>query len=299
MMEILPQLLVFALISASIYALIAAGLTLTFGTLEFINFAHGEMAMAGAYLFFTFYVLMGFSIPVSLAFTAICCTIIGLIIEKTTFRPVRDKQPFIPLVLSIGVTIIFQSVATILYGGGSQTYYNASEVSTSYKLLNGSVVITKAQVLIILVSATLFLATHLFLKHSRTGKAIRAVSDHKEIAAIMGINVNKTIATVFALGTMLAGVGGVLIAFDQNLFPLMGMMLSIKAFAVVVIAGVGHFHGVLLGALIIGLSETLIIGLTPISASYKDLIVFVIFIIILLFKPYGLFGGKKEEAESR
>jgi branched-chain amino acid transport system permease protein len=299
MLDILPQLLVFSLLSASIYALISAGLTLTFGTLEFINFAHGEMAMAGAYSFFSFYVLMGLSIPLSLILTAIVMLAIGLIIERSTFRPVRDKQPFIPLVLSIGVSIIFQSAATMIYGGGSQTYYKASQVSTSYKFLDGSLIITQAQVLIILTAVVLLLSTYLFLKYSRTGKSIRAVSDDREIAAIMGIDVNKTISILFGLATMLAGIGGVLVAFDQNLFPLMGLMLSIKAFAVVVIAGVGHFKGVIWGALIIGLSENLITGLTPISSSYKDLIVFVIFITILLFKPYGLFGGKKEEAESR
>ena len=299
MLDLLPQLLVFSLISASIYALVSAGLTLTFGALEFINFAHGEMAMAGAYIFFWLNIILGIQLPIALALTALAALGIGLILERTTFRPVRDKQAFIPLVLSIGVAIIFQSLATIFFGGGSQTYFSASEVSQSFKFLDGNLSITTSQIMIILTAAVLLTGTHLFLKHSRTGKAIRAVSDNKEIAAIMGINVNRTIAILFGLATMLAGVGGVLIAYDQNLFPLMGMLLSIKAFAVVIIGGVGYFQGVIWGALIIGLTENLITGLTPISSSYKELIVFALFITVLLFKPYGLFGGKKEEVESR
>ncbi len=299
MLELIPQLLVYSLISASVYALVSAGLTLTFSTLEFINFAHGDMAMAGAYTFFWLHILMGLPVTISLGLAILIMGAIGLLIEKTTFRPVRNKQAFIPLVLSIGVSIIFQSLAIIFFGGGSQTYYQASQVSESYKLFNEIITITEAQITIILTAAALLAGTWAFLKYSRTGRAIRAVSDSKEVAAIMGINVNRTIATVFALATILAGVGGILVAYDQNLFPMMGMLLSVKAFAVVIIGGVGYFQGVIWGALIIGLLENMVVGLTPISASYKELIVFVVFIAVLLYKPYGLFGGRKEEAESR
>lgn len=297
-MDILPQIIVISLISASIYMLIAAGLTLTFGALEFINFAHGDTAMLGGYAFFTLYITLGLPLLLSLALSALLIGILGILIERFTFRPVRDKQDFIPLILSIGISIIIQSLVLMLYGGGSKSYSNG-ELPTIYSYLDGKVTITLTQIMIIVTSITLVTILHFWLKKSKTGKAIRAVSDNKEIAAIMGIDVNKTIVIIFSISSALAAVAGTLIAFDQNLNPRMGLMLSIKAFAAIVLGGVGKFHGAILGAIIIAFSENLIVGLTDISTSYKETIVFTIFIAILLIKPYGLFGGSKQEVESR
>jgi len=298
-MEILPQIIVFAIIASAIYALLATGLTLTFSTLDFINFAHGDMAMLGAFFFFSLYVTQGLPLVVALILVIAIAAILGLAIERTTFRPVRDKKSFIPLVLSIGVAILAQSLITMFYGGGSQSYYKGGGSATVYNLFDGRITITLGQVMIIVSAVVLLSGLYLFLKHTRTGKAIRAVSDNKEIAAIMGIDVNRTIMILFAIATTLAAVAGILVAFDQNLYPYMGLSLSIKVFAAIILGGVGKFRGAIVGAIIIGFSENLIVGLTSIKSSYKELIVFTIFIFILMYKPYGIFGGQKEEVESR
>ncbi len=298
-MEILPQIIVFAIIASAIYALLATGLTLTFSTLEFINFAHGDMAMLGAFFFFSLYVSHGLPLTIALLLTIIIAALLGIVIERTTFRPVRDKMAFIPLVLSIGVAILAQSLITMFYGGGSQSYYKGGGSATVYNLFDGKIIITLGQIMIVVTAIVLLTGLYIFLKKTRTGKAIRAVSDNKEVAAIMGIDVNRTIMILFAIATTLAAVAGVLVAFDQNLYPYMGLMLSIKVFAAIVIGGVGKFRGAILGAIIIGFSENLIVGLTSIKSSYKELIVFTILIFVLMYKPYGIFGGQKEEIESR
>ncbi len=298
-MDILLQILIIATISSAIYVLISIGLTLTFGVLEFINFAHGEMAMIGAYTFFTSYIQFQIPLVISLIITALTVAALGILIERLTFRPVRDKQEFIPLVLAIGVSIILQSAAIMIYGAGSKNYAVDGALPTIYTFFDGKASITLPQVLIIATAIILTTALWAFLKYSKTGKAIRAVSDNKEVAAIMGINVDKTITTLFAIAAGLAAVAGVLVAFDQNLHPRMGILISIKAFAAIVLGGVGKFHGAIIGAIIIAFTENLVVGLTGISASYKELIVFTLFIFIILVKPYGIFGGRKEEMESR
>lgn len=298
-MEILPQILVISVIASAIYALIAAGLTLTFGTLEFINFAHGEIAMAGAFVFLYFFSDLGLGIFPALIVTTLIIALLGMLIERTTFRPVRDKQEFIPLVLSIGISIIISAAVIFKFGGGSHTYDKANQIPTVYKLWDEAVTISQTQIMIVLSSIVLIALLFAFLKYSKTGKAIRAVSDDKQVAAILGINVNRTIVTLFTIASGLAAIAGVLIAFDQNLNPRMGLQLSIKAFAAIILGGVGKLHGAILGAIIIGFSENMIVGLTNIPSSYKSTIVFTIFIIVLIFKPYGIFGGNKEEVESR
>ncbi|MBL4693896.1 branched-chain amino acid ABC transporter permease [Candidatus Gracilibacteria bacterium] len=298
-MEILPQILVISIIASAIYALIAAGLTLTFGTLEFINFAHGEIAMAGAFVFLYFFSDFGLGIFPALIVTTLIIAALGMFIERTTFRPVRDKQEFIPLVLSIGISILISAAVMLKFGGGSHTYAVANEMPTVYRIWNEAVIISQTQIVIILSSVVLISALFAFLKYSKTGKAIRAVSDNKQVAAILGINVNRTIVILFTIASGLAAIAGILIAFDQNLNPRMGLQLSIKAFAAIILGGVGKLHGAILGAIIIGFSENMIVGLTNIPSSYKSTIVFTIFIIVLIFKPYGIFGGNKEEVESR
>ncbi len=298
-MELILQIFIFALVASAIYALISAGLTLTFGTLEFINFAHGDMAMLGAFSFYTSYISFGLPIWLSVIIATITIAILGILIEKTTFKPVRDKQEFIPLVLSIGVSIILQSAVIMIYGATSKNYSKPETTSTVYRFLDESVFISQAQIAIIISSIVLIALLYLFLKKSKTGKAIRAVSDNKQVAAIMGINVGRTITILFAIASGLAAIAGILIAFDQNLDSRMGLNLSIKAFAAIIMGGVGKLHGAILGAIIIAFSENFIIGLTDIPPSYKEAIVFIIFIGVLLIRPYGIFGGSKEEVESR
>ena len=297
-MEILPQLLIFAVITSAIYMLVAAGLTLTFGVLEFINFAHGDVAMLGSYVFFWLYILMDLGIVPAFILTALLIAIFGILMERTTFKPVRDRQEFIPLVLSVGVAIFLQAAVIFTFGADSKNY-SKGESSQVFQLFDGRASITMSQIAIILSSIIILTILGTWLKKSKTGKAIRAVSDDKSVAAIVGINVDRTITILFAIGSMLAGIAGLLLAFDQNLNPKMGLMLSVKGFAALIIGGVGNFGGAILGAIIIGFSEVLITGLTPIPSGYRDSITFVLLVIVLLWRPYGILNPSKEQAESR
>lgn len=252
--------------------------------------------MTGAFLFFALYSGLHWPLFLSFALTLFGITFLGIFIEKTTFRPVRDKQEFIPLILSIGVSIILVSTVTMIFGGGSQTYIEAAP--TIFHLMQDSV-ITLPQVLIIITSCIVIAGLFLFLRMTKIGKAIRAVSDNKMVASILGIDVNKTIMMTFALASFLAALGGILVAFDQNLSPRMGLALSIKVFAAITLGGVGNLFGAVIGAFIIGFTENFLIAYTSVPGSFKEAFVFMILIFVLLFRPYGLFGGKKEEMESR
>lgn len=285
----------FSLLASAIYALIAIGLSLIFGILEFINFAQGDFAMVGAYLFFGFTVQAGLPWWVALLLVIILSVLMGLIIERLTFKPVRKSPPFIPLVISIGVAALLQSLIILQFGAGVKSYRVEGSQPEIYKLFDGALTVTSSQITLIFVTAGLLLALYLFLKYSKTGTAIRAVADNQEVASILGVNINKTIGIIFAVGTALAAIAGLLIANEQNLSVTMGISLGVKAFAAVVLGGVGSLPGAIVGAFIIGFSENLLVGLTPIPASYKDAIVFGLLILALFVYPNGIFGAKAEE----
>lgn len=295
MLEILPQILFFGLVTTAIYALIATGLTLIFGIMEFIYFAHGEMAMVGGYMFFWFFIMLEWPFIPSFLGAILIITVLGIIIEKLLFKPIRHYQAFIPLIMSIGVLIVLQSIIMMIFGTGTQSYNKEGLASGSFSLLDGKLIVTQNQITIIIVTIVLLTFVFIFLKRTKLGKSIRAVADNKDVASILGIKVNKVMTIVFALGSLLAGIAGILIAFEQNLTPTMGQFLSIAAFTAIILGGVGSLKGAILGAVIIGFSQNLIIGLTPVSGSYKFIIMFTILIIILLFRPYGIYGAKKEE----
>lgn len=303
-MELFLQILVFSVIASSVYTLISIGLTLTFSTLEFINFAHGEMATVGAFLFYSTFVVYDLPVILALMITLGACALIGMIIERFTFRPLKDRQEFLPLVLSIGVSILIKAIIILIYGGGTQTYFKENSENVMSQAVhvfgnNLQVTATVGQIVIFFVTIFLVGATYFFLQKTKTGKAIRAVADDKQVAAVMGVNVDRTLTIVFALGTLLAGIAGILIGFDKNLTPNMGLMLSVFAFASIILGGVGKFKGAIVGAIIIGFLENLGVHLLGIGSNYKELLIFTVFILILIFRPYGIFGGKKEEVESR
>jgi branched-chain amino acid transport system permease protein len=297
-LEILPQTIIFAIIASSVYALLASGLTLTFGTLQFINMSHAEMATIGAFLFFTYH--LGFQIPLILAviLAAITTAIIALLIEKKTFKPVRDRHDYIPFIISIGVGMIAKQIITLFYGTQKISLFSESSISKSHQITE-NISITNVQILTIASAVISIVLVTLFLKKTRTGKAIRAVADNKEVAAIMGINVNKHISIIFAIGAALAAIAGIMIGFEQNIFPEMNNLVIVKAFAAIVVGGLGSYKGAVIGAMIIGFTENILVGLTPIPNTYKEMVVFAIIITMLLIHPYGIYGGKKEELESR
>jgi len=297
--SILPQLFINGIIAGAIYGLVALGLALMYGVARFLNFAHGEMTMLGAYLFFTFYVLLGWPIVGAIISAVILAGVAGCIFEKLFFKPVRKAKDIVPLVVSIGLSILLQSMVLLLFGANIKTL-RSGVISVGHRF--AGFIITDIQIVIIVVALTLMVLLALYLKYSKTGKAIRALADSQDIAQILGINVNQVISHLFFIGSALAGIAGILVGFEQNLEPTMGLSLTIKAFAAIVLGGVTNIYGAVLGAFVIGLAENFGIGLEffghSIPSGYKDAIAFFIMIIVLLFRPQGLLGRKKEE-ESR
>lgn len=294
MPEILPQIIWFSLLASAIYALIATGLTLIFGILNFINFAHGDFAMVGAYVFFALAIMLGLPWWIAVPLVIACCALMGVVIEKITLKPVRKSPSFTPLIISIGIGALLQAIITIFFGSGVKSYRVEGAETAIYKLFGGSLIVTQSQIIIIITTILLLIGLHIFLKHSKTGKAVRAVADNMEVASILGINIDKTISIIFAIATAMAGVGGLLIAYEQNLSVTMGISLGVKAFAAIILGGVGNILGAVVGALVIGFGENLIVGFTPIPANFKDAIVFALLILMLFIRPNGLLGEKAE-----
>lgn len=297
MIDILPQLIVNGLIAGAIYALVALGLALIYGILRFVNFAHGNMAMVGAYLFFLANQWWGWSITLSIIFALSGIILIGLFIERIAFRPVRQSPLIVPLLLSIGVSILLESLTLIFFGSNIRSL--TTHIAPHF-LLGGRIAITDVQIIILLLTISIMVGLNLFLTKTKVGKAIRAVADNREVSAILGINLNRIIAVIFILSSALAGIAGILVAYDQNLHPAMGLTLSIVAFSAVILGGLGNIKGAVLGGFFIGLAENILVGISiagfSIPTGYKSAVAFVALILILYLKPTGLLGTSAEEA---
>ncbi len=304
---LLPQALINGLIAGSLYSLIALGLNLVYGILRFVNFAHGDLAMVGAYLFYMAFAgadncsgsviigCWGWPFLASLIFALVAAVVLNLLIERLTFRPVRNAPITIPLIISVGVSFFLQNLILLMFEGRSRSYIAAVP---GFSFWDGQVYITYAQIAIVLLNIVLTAALFLFLKKAKIGKAIRAVSDNKEVAQILGVNVNRVVVTIFAIAGVLAAVAGIAAAFDQNFTNIFGVHLGIKAFAAIVLGGVGNLQGAVIGGLIIGLVENLLMlpmGPIEIPTAYKDVIAFAVIVVMLYIKPTGLLGAKQEE----
>lgn len=295
--EITAKFLLNGIISGSLYAVLAMGLALLFGVLRFVNLAHGEIALTGAYSFYTFYILLGWPlIPSLIAGLAVLLGIVYLI-ERFTFLPVRDAPTFIPLIMSIAVGIGLKNLLLLVFEAKGRTLQTTV---SSHPIFSEIVRITDVQIIILIASLLLMLSLWAFLKHTKWGRVIRAVSDSKEVSAILGIPVNRIITITFFISALLAGIAGILAAFDQNLHPNIGTYFTIKAFAAVILGGIGSIQGAVLGGYFIGIAENLLVGIPfgswYIPTNYKDAIAFVALIAFLYFKPTGFFGGRQEES---
>ena len=286
-MGVFSQLVANGLIAGGIYALVAVGYTLVYGVLKFINFAHGEIFMIGAYVAWFLNASFGVNIFISLLVSVIICALLGYTIEKVAYKPLRGRDRLIPLITAVAMSLFLQGLVILLFGAEIKTF---KVHSPSYNILGASV--TGMQIIIIITAVVLMLLTHFFIKKTKTGKAIRAVSDSNEVASVVGINVDRTISSVFILGSILAAVAGVLVGMEQNLTPTMGISVGIKAFTAAVVGGIGNIYGAFVGGILIGLAENL--GIWFIPSGYKDAIAFVILLLMLMFKPNGLFGLSKE-----
>ncbi|MBU4426874.1 MAG: branched-chain amino acid ABC transporter permease [Proteobacteria bacterium] len=279
------QLILNGIIAGSIYALFAVGLTMVYGVFRFINFAHGELIAWGAYLALLFTQTL-FSLPIYYAvLPALALTIaIGLAQERYVYRPLRHGNRISLLIASIGLSYLLRNAIRIIWGSDLMTY----GLKPTRGLTFAGLSITGTQISM-MAAAVLFLGGLYFLfTRTMLGKSLRAVADNMELAVIMGINMKRVSLTVWSLASVFAGVGGILLALDTNLEPLMGLTNMIKAFAAMLLGGAGNVWGALLGGLFIGIAEN--VGVAFVSPGYKDFISFVIIILVLLFRPKGLFG---------
>ena len=298
-MNILPQILLNGFLAGSVMALAALGLSLIYGTFKFMNFAHGEMTMLGAMTYYFFFVYIGWDIVPSILMVIIVSSIIGTIFNKIIFEPMRRENAWTLMVTSVGVAFFIKGLITLIGGTDGRNYNREGYESTVYKFLDGALIITDYQIIMVIVMLFALVGIWLFLKYSKLGKSIRAVSDNEQLAAILGINTKKVLNKIFIISVSLAGLSGVLIGYEQNVSPNMGMPISIFAFVAVILGGLGHVWGAVLGAITIGVLQNLVVGLDwwgySIPTVYKGAVAFFVLILLLIFRPHGLFGSKLKE----
>lgn len=276
----------------SIYAIIALGYTMVYGIAKMLNFAHGDVIMVGAYVVFFGTTSFGVNPYIALALSVIVCTVLGVTIEKVAYKPLRGASPLAVLITAIGVSYLLQNLALLLFGADTKSF--TSIVPDSLELKLGSLVISGETIVTILTCIVIMIALTMFVNFTKPGRAMMAVSEDREAAQLMGVNVNATIALTFAIGTALAAIAGALMCSSYpSLTPYTGAMPGIKAFVAAVFGGIGSIPGAMIGGILLGIIE--IFGKAYISSQLADAIVFAVLIIVLLFKPTGILGKKRRE----
>ncbi|MGB2804966.1 MAG: branched-chain amino acid ABC transporter permease [Candidatus Zixiibacteriota bacterium] len=286
------QILINSAIAGSIYALIALGFTIIYRTVKFFHFAHGVVYTAGAYLAYTFFILLHINPIISFFLSISLCALLGIIIDRGVYYPLRLKKAsnLIFLLGSFGVFVFLQNFIQLIYGAQILTL-RTGPVREGYHIL--SAVITPIQIWILVVSCGLLAVLWGFVKYTKLGKAMRAVSDDPVAASVVGINPDKTILASFAIGSALAGAAGILISLETNIEPTMGFSAILKGIIASIIGGIGSIPGAMLGGFFLGIAENL--GIWKIQAGWKDSIAFAILIVFLLLRPGGIFGVKTEK----
>ena len=275
----------------SIYAIIALGYTMVYGIAKMLNFAHGDVIMIGAYVSFVSIYSLGTPPLLALLIAMCVCTILGIVIERLAYRPLRSAASLAVLITAIGVSYLLQNIALLLWTANTKVYPSIVEFEP---LHFGGLTITGETIVSILACIVIMVGLTLFTGKTKTGKAMRAVSENRQAAELMGISVNRTITITFAIGSALAAVAGVLYcSMYPVLIPTTGSIPGIKAFTAAVLGGIGSIPGTLVGGLLLGIIE--IFGKAYINQELSDAIVFAVLIIILLVKPNGLMGKKVTE----
>ncbi|MEO0074975.1 MAG: branched-chain amino acid ABC transporter permease [candidate division WOR-3 bacterium] len=292
-MTYLLQQIINGLQLGSVYALIALGYTLVYGIIRLINFAHGDVFMIGAYL--GFYAILRFKLPfpVALILAMFGCALIGMIIEKLAYRPLRNAPRIACLITALGVSLFLENFTSLKFiFGPNYLAYPRPFAITNYQF--GSIVISNIQIIVFVIAIILMIFLQIFVNKTKTGTAMRAVAFDKNTAQLMGINIDYIISITFGIGSALAGAGGVLfgIAYPQ-IHPFMGIMPGLKAFVAAVLGGIGIIPGAMLGAGIMGMVEVLTSAY--ISSTMRDAIAFLVLLIVLLIKPAGLLGKSSIE----
>ena len=277
----------------SVYAIIALGYTMVYGIAKMLNFAHGDVIMIGAYMCFCAMNYWGMSPLLGIIVAIIVCTVLGIVIEKLAYKPLRQATSLAVLITAIGVSYFLQNAALLIFSANQKSFPSVVSLP-NITLFGGQLSITAIAVVTVVTSAVIMIALTLFVNKTKAGKAMRAVSEDKDAAQLMGINVNGTISVTFAIGSGLAAIAGVLyLSAYPNLVPTTGSMPGIKAFTAAVFGGIGSIPGAMLGGILLGVIE--ILGKAYISTELSDAIVFAVLIIVLLIKPTGLLGKKINE----
>ncbi|WKY49229.1 branched-chain amino acid ABC transporter permease [Eubacteriaceae bacterium ES3] len=288
------QQLINGLSLGSLYALIAIGYTMVYGILRLINFAHGDIFMMAAY--FAYFGIAVFLLPwyVTFIVTIALTMLLGILIERVAYRPLREAPKTSLLISAIGVSFFLENLATYLFSGKPQAFPEFPAMTTPIYI--GALSIQPVSILIPIIAFVLMIVLMFVINKTKVGMAMRAVAKDYDTAKLMGIKINNVISSTFGIGSGLAAVGAILWCMKYpSVLPLMGVVPGLKCFIAAVIGGIGNVKGALLGGLILGFSEVLMVAFFPALTGYRDAIAFVILIVILLFLPNGLLGQKQVE----
>ena len=276
----------------SVYAIIALGYTMVYGIAKMLNFAHGDVIMVGGYISFCAMMYLELPIWVSIICAVIVCTVLGVIIEGLAYRPLRQATSLAVLITAIGVSYFLQNSALLIWTANTKSY--PSIFPGNIELFNGELTISVVSIVTIAVCVLIMVALTFFTDKTKIGKAMRACSENKNAAQLMGINVNRTISLTFAIGSALAAIAGVLLCSSYStLIPTTGSMPGIKAFTAAVFGGIGSIPGAFLGGILLGIIESF--AKAYISSQLANAIVFAVLIVVLLVRPSGLLGKKIQE----
>ena len=300
-MDIFIQQIINGLVLGSIYALVALGYTMVYGIMGLINFAHGEVVMIGAMV--ALFVIKAFpglpvfvAVPLALVTAAVVCMAVGFTIERVAYRPLRRAPKLAPLITAIGVSIILQNLAMLIWGRNYHAF--PPILPTSDHEIFGAT-ITSLQIVIIVVAVLMMAGLTLLIQRTRLGRAMRATSENPPIAQLMGVNINQIISATFVIGSALAAVAGLMVSANYSIAHYyMGFMLGLKAFTAAVLGGIGNLAGAMLGGLLLGIIEALGAGyigdLTGgfLGSHYQDIFAFAVLILVLLFRPSGIMGER-------
>ena len=271
----------------SIYAIIALGYTMVYGIVKMLNFAHGDVIMVGGYVSFCAMSYLGLPALPAALLAMLACTVLGIVIERLAYKPLRSAPSLAVLITAIGVSYFLQNSALLIWKAAPKSY--PAVVSGSAEFFGGELKVPYISLLTIVICLVIMLGLTTFVSKSKLGKAMRACSEDKGAAQLMGINVNRTISMTFAIGSALAAVAGVLLcSFNSQLMPTTGSMPGIKAFTAAVFGGIGSIPGAFLGGLLLGIIEAM--AKAYISMQLANSIVFAVLIVVLLVKPSGLLG---------
>ena len=277
----------------SVYAIIALGYTMVYGIAKMLNFAHGDVIMVGSYIVFIAVNQMGMPPLLAIVISMALCTLLGIVIERFAYKPLRSASSLAVLITAIGVSYLLQNLALLIWGADPKSFTSVVGL-TPVQLAGGRLVISGETIVTIVVSAIIMAGLIFFVNNTKMGRAMLAVSEDKGAAQLMGINVNSTIAMTFAIGSALAAVAGVLLCSAYpTLQPTTGAMPGIKAFTAAVFGGIGSIPGAFVGGILLGVIE--IMSKAYISTQLADAIVFAVLIIVLLVRPTGLLGKKISE----